>query len=119
MPTCPRCQTLVPAEAVQCPQCRLTLKAHGHPGIPLHQATGTTYLCGDCVYHQDDTCTFPQRPQATSCTLYVSEQGIAEEEQWAATRPSPPLGLNSFVRRYGAWLLLGLLLGVSFLLAVF
>jgi hypothetical protein len=46
------------------------LKAHGHPGIPLHRAEANQYLCKTCVYDADDTCTYPQRPYATECTLY-------------------------------------------------
>lgn len=49
----------------------MTLKAYGHPGIPLHRASGDVPLCESCTYHADDTCTFPQRPHARECTLYT------------------------------------------------
>lgn len=72
MSTCPRCQAAIEPTAVQCPRCRLTLKAFGHPGIPLHRTEGQESLCITCVYHADDTCNFPQRPEAQTCTLYRS-----------------------------------------------
>lgn len=70
MPTCPKCHQLIKAEATTCPYCRCELKAYGHPGIPLHRATGEEYLCDTCTYHEDDTCTFAKRPYAKECTLY-------------------------------------------------
>ncbi len=70
MPDCPRCHQPVDAKAIACPYCRTTLKAHGHPGIPLYRSTGIEPLCKTCVYDADDSCTFPQRPDARECTLY-------------------------------------------------
>jgi hypothetical protein len=70
MPSCPRCRQSVTAQAVTCPHCRISLKAYGHPGIPLHRAAGTAHLCESCAYHKDDSCNYPQRPQARECTLY-------------------------------------------------
>lgn len=70
MLNCPRCHQPVKPQAVTCPHCRQVLKAHGHPGIPLHRSTGKEYLCDSCTYHADDTCTYPQRPLAKECTLY-------------------------------------------------
>jgi hypothetical protein len=72
MLSCPRCQAPLEPTAIQCPRCQLTLKAHGHPGIPLHRAEGEEFLCATCRYDADDTCNFPQRPQAQTCTLYRS-----------------------------------------------
>jgi hypothetical protein len=40
MPNCPRCHQSINPQAVTCPYCRTPLKAYGHPGIPLHRATG-------------------------------------------------------------------------------
>lgn len=73
MPECPRCRQKVEAQAIACPYCRNPLKAYGHPGIPLHQSTDDGYLCNTCIYHEDDTCNFPQRPYAKQCTLYQCE----------------------------------------------
>ncbi len=70
MTTCPRCHQLVDTQDIRCPHCHLVLKAYGHPGIPLYQASGETSLCDRCLYHEDNTCTFPQRPYAKTCTLF-------------------------------------------------
>ena len=78
MLSCPRCQATIEPTTIQCPHCRLTLKAHGHPGIPLHRTEGDGFLCGTCVYDADDSCNFPQRPHAQTCTLYRSVNAAAE-----------------------------------------
>jgi hypothetical protein len=70
MLNCPRCHQSINRNAVTCPHCRTILKAYGHPGITLHRATGDIPLCYSCTYHADDTCNFPQRPDAKECTLY-------------------------------------------------
>jgi hypothetical protein len=70
MTTCLRCQQPINPEAITCPHCGNQLKAFGHPGIPLYQATGESFLCSQCLYHEDDTCNYPQRPYAKSCTLF-------------------------------------------------
>ncbi|MGB3691653.1 MAG: zinc ribbon domain-containing protein [Spirulinaceae cyanobacterium] len=67
---CPRCDRTINAEQVSCPHCGYELKAFGHPGMPLYHAPEKSFLCPNCIYHQDDTCTFPQRPYAKTCTLY-------------------------------------------------
>lgn len=68
---CPRCQKTVSLKAIACPHCNTPLKALGHQGIPLHQATGVAVLCDTCTYHQDDSCNYPQRPLAKDCIMYV------------------------------------------------
>ena len=70
MPSCPRCKQPVDSQAVICPNCNNTLKAFGHPGIPLYQSRDDSFLCDRCSYHLDDTCNFPKRPYAKSCTLF-------------------------------------------------
>jgi hypothetical protein len=70
MPNCPRCDYLLQETAISCPQCGSALTAYGHPGILLHQAQEDAFLCPTCVYERDDTCTFPQRSHAKTCTLY-------------------------------------------------
>ncbi|MBE9155500.1 hypothetical protein IQ265_01400 [Nodosilinea sp. LEGE 06152] len=108
MLSCPRCQATLEPTALQCPRCSLPLKAHGHPGIPLHRTEGDEPLCATCLYDADDTCNFPQRPHAETCTLYRS---IKAAEELAM----PPLSLGEQI---GFWLrnhrgvvgLLGLLL---------
>jgi hypothetical protein len=70
MTNCPRCQKSLDSQAVKCPHCNLELKAFGHPGIHLYRSTDGTILCSLCVYDEDDTCNFPQRPYAQSCTMF-------------------------------------------------
>lgn len=70
MPNCPKCHQPINAQVTTCPYCRIELKAYGHPGIPLHRATGEEFLCDTCTYHEDDTCTFTKRPNAKECTMY-------------------------------------------------
>lgn len=108
MITCPRCQHKVDSQALQCPYCFNIFKAYGHPGMTLHQAVTGEFLCQTCLYHGDDSCNFPQRPYATSCTLYKNSQIIAEK--------IPPLPLsrvfkNWCLRNKGLLLLLTLILG--------
>ncbi len=67
---CPRCHQNIDTENVNCPHCGYELKAFGHPGMPLYHAPERTFLCPSCKYHLDDTCTFPKRPYAKTCTLY-------------------------------------------------
>ncbi|MFP4222385.1 MAG: zinc ribbon domain-containing protein [Phormidium sp.] len=70
MSSCPRCQQPVRHDDVSCPHCGYQLKAFGHPGIPLYRANPEEPLCLTCTYHLDDSCNFPKRPHAQTCTLY-------------------------------------------------
>ena len=101
MPTCPRCQQLVDAQAIACPVCHTALKAHGHPGIPLYHATGAEPLCNTCIYHADDTCNFPQRPYAQECTLYLNPQ-----MQQLAQPAKRQVSLAMWVKHNAGWLIL-------------
>lgn len=85
MPYCPCCDQPVEAKAIACPHCRSLLKAHGHPGILLHRATGEEFLCESCRYDADDTCTFPQRPDARECTLYRNQSALVSLRQDGTT----------------------------------
>ncbi len=116
MSDCPRCHRPVQPRAIACPYCKTPLKAYGHPGIPLHRASGDAVLCDRCTYHADDTCTFPQRPHAKECTLFHDLDqpltGMVAESRgtdWSRT-------LNSWLRQNAVWLGLIALLVVSFLL---
>lgn len=116
MPTCPRCRQSVDSQAIHCPYCRTALKAHGHPGIPLYRAEETTYLCDTCLYHEDDSCNFPQRPYAKECTLYHNHQ-----EPLVSTRPRPrhwQTGFPMALPRTEGWLILAGLLVVSLLIVL-
>ncbi len=97
MPTCPKCQQLVDPQAVECPYCKEKLKAFGHPGIPLYRSQDTEYLCSTCIYHEDDSCTFPQRPYARECTLYRDRWQTTVETTPDAYRRSQ--GMRGWLRR--------------------
>jgi hypothetical protein len=109
--SCPRCQQIVDSQAITCPNCRTTLKAYGHPGIPLHRASGNEYLCDTCTYHADDTCNFPQRPYAKDCTLYQNmEESKLELKQQLSQKSFTATVRNWIKRNQGLLLLLGLVL---------
>lgn len=119
MPNCPRCHQSINAQAVTCPYCRTALKAYGHPGIPLHRATGEVPLCESCIYHADDSCNFPQRPHARECTLYQDiEQNQLNINQYNSARGLPSVTIR-WLKRNQIWLLLLGLLLVCFLITLF
>ncbi len=120
MSNCPRCAQRVDSQAVKCPYCRTTLKAFGHPGIPLHRAEGDTFLCDSCTYHEDDSCNYPQRPYAKTCTLYHDRFAIQEQQLSPPVYKSPG-GIEGFKlwcqRNKGLAFLLALLI-ISFLVTI-
>jgi hypothetical protein len=93
----------------------MELKAHGHPGILLYRADADQYLCESCTYHLDDTCTFPQRPQAKDCTLYRDQ---AQATQAFIYRPARASSLKVWLSRNGLWLVLLGLVCVSVAIAL-
>ena len=121
MADCPRCAQMVEPSAVTCPHCHLTLKAYGHPGIPLHRAAGEEYLCATCTYEADDTCTFPQRPYAKKCTLYedVSKPPATPLGQSRSLNNRSPISqVRLWLKQHPAWMaLLGLVI-VSFVISL-
>lgn len=67
-----------------------------------------------CVYHEDDTCTFPKRPYAMDCTLYrdrltpkVAKSGYASNFR-----------LKTWISQNLVWIVLVGLIVVSFLVAI-
>ncbi|MEM9922666.1 MAG: hypothetical protein AAF915_02745 [Cyanobacteria bacterium P01_D01_bin.50] len=116
--TCPRCQQTVKIQALTCPFCRTQLKAHGHPGIPLHHAKGDESLCDTCTYHADDTCNYPQRPHANKCTLYQNLEERNLELQQQNQKPSLSVSVNNWIRRNQSLLLIFGLLFICFLLVL-
>ena len=120
MPLCPRCENQVKPTDLVCSRCGLQLKAHGHPSIELHQATTDDVLCKSCAYDADDTCTFPQRPYAKTCTLYQSITAEAEREKGQVRSPvSAPTSLSLVWQRYRVWIILLAIFGISLLITVF
>lgn len=117
MPNCPRCHQSIDTQAVTCPYCRLPLKAYGHPGIPLHRATGSASLCESCSYEADDSCNLPQRPHARECTLYQNII-LQSDNQHPNTRNNLFSAVTNWVKRNQTWLLLLGLLFVSFLIVL-
>ncbi|MGK7874426.1 MAG: zinc ribbon domain-containing protein [Xenococcaceae cyanobacterium] len=119
MSNCTRCHQPIDAQAVICPHCGNVLKAYGHPGIPLHQATGDTFLCDSCTYHEDDTCTFPQRPYAKTCTLYQDKsQPSTTELSTSSYQYTRMRAVKAWCQRNkGLLILLGLIF-ISFLIAL-
>lgn len=114
MPDCPRCHQPVKADAIACPHCRAVLKAYGHPGITLYRAKQEEYLCQTCIYHEDDTCNFPQRPYAKECTLY-NRSGQKLSPTRSAVKPSDTARM--WLRRNAFWLVLLGLVAISVFLA--
>lgn len=115
MLNCPNCHQPVDSQATTCPYCRKALKAYGHPGIPLYAASGDEPLCNSCAYHEDDTCTFPQRPYAQECTLYSDR---AKPQLETLPRLSWSKSFRLWCQRNQALLLLLILAIASFLLAL-
>lgn len=116
MPDCPRCRQPVDAQAITCPYCRVALKAHGHPGIPLYRAKAQEPLCLTCTYHADDTCNYPKRPDAMDCTMY---QDLSQPVMSLASQKyTSGFLLKTWLKRNLVWfVLLGLVL-VSLILAL-
>lgn len=96
MPNCPKCNQPIKPGTITCPHCRSEVKAFGHPGIPLYRSVAGEFLCESCTYHHDDTCNFPQRPYAESCTLY---DDISQEKNF-----KQPGKVISFSQKMQFWL---------------
>lgn len=113
MPQCPQCNNSIDESALRCPHCYATLKAYGHPGIPLYQAAEATFLCNSCLYHEDDSCTYPQRPRAQTCTMYCDRSQPPPGSVNSTAYPSPS-GLARLrfwcIRHRGALILLAIVL---------
>lgn len=115
MPSCPRCKQPVDSQAVICPHCKNTLKAFGHPGIPLYQSRDDSFLCDRCSYHLDDTCNFPKRPYAKSCTLFQDAATPLAEVTGTKTRK---LRIKDWLYRYRGVIAIAILIVVSVALAL-
>lgn len=118
MSYCSRCKQPVDPQAVNCPHCNNSLKAFGHPGMPLYQSEDNTWLCNRCIYHEDDTCNFPQRPYAKSCTLFHdSTQPLIEEIDTPASTQGWA-GVKNWLYRYRGLIAIAILILFSALLVL-
>ena len=117
MPSCPKCQKPVDVQALSCPNCDNPLKAFGHPGIPLYQSSDGSSLCDRCTYHLDDTCNFPQRPNAKTCTLFDDAATPLVE----AAQPASQLGsrgIKNWLYRYRGIIAIALLIIISIIITL-
>ena len=118
MPSCPKCNKPIDDRALNCPNCDNPLKAFGHPGIPLYQSTDGSSLCDRCTYHLDDTCNFPKRPHAKTCTLFHDASTPLVE---SVPRPASQLGSRGFknwLYRYRGMIAIALLIIISIMIAL-
>jgi hypothetical protein len=101
------------SDAIACPRCRTPVKAYGHPGIVLHRAAGTEPLCKTCLYDADDTCNYPQRPDAQECTMYhnVTVPIVSTPKPYGMTP-------GAWMRRNAGWIALVILIVLSLGLAL-
>lgn len=119
MISCPNCDRTINSQAVTCPYCRHPLKAFGHPGIPLYQASDRSYLCDRCHYHLDDTCTYPQRPYAKTCILFHDiDQPLVAQKPSYQPYSFTLSGIKAWCYRYRGWLILAAILIFSLLLTL-
>jgi hypothetical protein len=116
--SCPRCHQFIDSQAITCPHCRITLKAFGHPEIPLHRSISSDYLCETCVYHQDDSCNFPKRPYAQDCTLYQNLQEVQLEMEQQTHIGSWNANLKNWFKRNQGIVLVLVLLVICFFMAL-
>ena len=115
---CPKCDLSVDSQAIKCPHCNNPLKAFGHPGIPLYQAESGTYLCDRCYYHHDDSCNYPQRPYAETCTMFhdANEPLVLETPQYRS--PGGLVGFKLWCDRNKGLLLICGVIAISIALVV-
>ena len=119
MPTCSNCDRLVDSQAIRCPHCQTPLKAFGHPGIPLHQAAAGTYLCDRCYYHQDDSCNYPQRPLAKTCTMFHDAETPLVAEPIQVKPKFGLVGFKLWCSRNRGLLIILFLITISIVLVVY
>ena len=118
MTNCPRCHQPIDSQAATCPYCNNQLKAFGHPGIPLYQSEDDTWLCDRCIYHEDDSCNFPQRPYAKSCTLFHDRSIPLVEETNFSPSISTTARIKAWLRVNRGLVAIAILVIISILLAL-
>ena len=118
MPNCPKCQKPVEDRALNCPNCNNPLKAFGHPGMPLYQSADGTSLCDRCTYHLDDTCNFPKRPNAKSCTLFQDVSNPIVESAEIPASQRGVRGVKNLLYRYRGIIAIAVLILVSVIITL-
>lgn len=118
MSTCPCCKKPIDSQAITCPHCKNQLKAFGHPGIPLHQSTDDNSLCDRCTYNFDDTCNFPNRPYAKSCTLFHDRSVSLTPEKETPASQEGWTGVKNWLYRHRGLIAIALLILLSVVLAL-
>ncbi len=118
MINCPRCKQPVNSQAVKCPNCNNTLKAFGHPGMPLYQSEDNSSLCDRCTYDRDDSCNFPKRPHAKSCTLFHDATMPLVPESTAPISTQGWTGIKNWLYRNRGLMAIALLILASVLIAI-
>ncbi|MEG4285335.1 zinc ribbon domain-containing protein [Microcoleus sp. A006_D1] len=118
MPECPRCHKPVDARSIACAHCKAPLKAFGHPGIPLYRSASAEFLCTTCIYHEDDTCNYPQRPFAKECTLYHDKAEPLVPQTSRYISGGWPQSIKNWCQRNLVWLALFGLIVISIALSI-
>ncbi len=118
MSNCPKCKQPVDSQAVQCPNCNNLLKAFGHPGMPLYQSEDNSSLCLRCIYDRDDSCNFPQRPHAKSCTLFHDASVPLVAESAMPRNAQGLMGIKNWFYRNRGLIAIAILILVSILITI-
>ncbi|MEB3274433.1 MAG: hypothetical protein ACO4AI_05725 [Prochlorothrix sp.] len=114
--TCSRCQRPLQPQATTCPHCGLVLSAYGHPGLTIQRSEDGTPLCDSCVYHWDDSCTFPNRPTALDCTLYRDRSQPEPEPLVLGQSRSPLTRVRYWIQDHRAFVIIGTIFLIALLL---
>ncbi|MGL5077193.1 MAG: zinc ribbon domain-containing protein, partial [Waterburya sp.] len=74
--------------------------------------------CDRCIYDQDDSCNFPQRPYAKSCTLFHDAAKPLIPDQVTPTSQMGWAGIKNWFYRYRALIAIAILIVLSVFLAL-
>ena len=85
--------------------------------MSLNRTKDNRVLCNTCFYDADNSCIFPKRPHATSCTLYQNAEQKTEGPTGIERKPLYPVPWWQKINQL--WLALGILIAVSMLIAIF
>ncbi|MEN9871884.1 MAG: hypothetical protein RLZZ171_2876, partial [Cyanobacteriota bacterium] len=71
-----------------------------------------------CTYHLDDTCNFPQRPHAKSCTLFHDASLPLVAAKDIPTSQLGWRGIKNWLYRYRGLMAIALLILISVIIAL-